>query len=78
MTAPAVNQQVWYRPGRMHGYPEQEPVRGTITSVGPNGRVYIELGGEGLGVVSGVANYVAHRDSMTPELAEQFSYWWEA
>lgn len=72
-----VGMQVWFRPGRMYGYPEREPIRGMVSNVRPNGRVDLELGCDGMSGVSGEANSVPHRSTIAPALAEQLACWWE-
>jgi hypothetical protein len=67
---------VWFRLGRMHGYPPQTPVRAMVTKVRDNGFVDLEIGCEDMSVVSGSASMVAPRDSLPPALQEQQACYW--
>lgn len=66
---------VWFRMGRMYGYPPQEPMRAMVTRVLENGRVDLEIGCEGVST-AGEAGTVAHRDSLPPALREQSACYW--
>lgn len=73
---PTVGDVVWFRMGRMHGYPPQTPVRAMVTRVRQNGCVDLEIGCEDMSQLSGTAGMVAHIDSLSPALREQQACWW--
>lgn len=74
--APSVGLLVWFRPGRMYGYPEQQASRAMVASVRPDGRVNLEIGCEDMSKVYGTAGAVPHRDSLPPAQREQLACWW--
>jgi hypothetical protein len=71
-----VGDVVWFRMGRMHGYPPQAPTRAMVEKVHANGYVDLEIGCEGVSQLSGSAARVAHRDSLPPALREQQACYW--
>lgn len=76
--APEVGLTVWFRPGRMYGWPEQTPARAMVKAVRTGGRVDLEIGCDGLSQVSGEAGSVPHLDSLPVKQREQLSCWWNA
>lgn len=76
--APKVGNVVMFRPGRMHGYPEQHPSPAMVTAVRKDCRVDLEIGCDGVSQVSGEAGAVPHIRTLTKTQREQCACWWEA
>lgn len=73
-----VGSVVMFRPGRMHGYPEQHPSPAMVTAVRKDGRVDLEIGCDGVSQVSGEAGAVPHIRTLSKMQREQCACWWEA
>jgi len=67
---------VWFRMGRMHGYPPQTPVRAMVTRVHKNGCVDLEIGCEDMSQISGTAGMVSPIGFLPAALREQQACWW--
>ena len=68
-----VGDVVWFRLGRMHGYPPQQPMRARVTALRGRSRVDLELQFD---QGSGTAAMVSHIDTLPDALKEQQACWW--